>query len=144
MKKGLLFLAAGLFLLASCSKFEEGPGFTLRSKKARLSGDWKLKEITVNGSNTYNGEPLMSDQYVLKLGIEKNGKYTMSEEYTDPANAMYNDSETGTWDWKEDSLVLKSSDGYEEPLHVVRLSNSEFWIDETDGNEKWMYKFEQE
>ncbi len=144
MKKGLLFLAAGLFLLASCGKFEEGPGFTLRSKKARLSGDWKLKEITVNGSTTYNGEPLMSDQYVLKFSFEKDGKYNFSEIITDDANSVYTDTETGTWDWKEDSLMLKSSTNSEDVIHVSRLTNSEFWIDETDGNEKWMYKFEQE
>ncbi len=145
MKKGLFILCAGLLFLASCSKFEEGPGFTLRSKKARLSGIWILKEVTVNGSTSYNGQPVFDENsYFLKFTFEKDGKYTMSETYSDPANAMSNYSETGTWDWKEDSLMLKSSTNSEDVIHVSRLTNSEFWIDETDGNEKWMYKFEQE
>ena len=143
MKKGLLFLAAGLFMLTSCGKFEEGPGFTLRSKKARLSGDWTLKEITVNGSNTYQGEPLLDGTYIVKFGFEKDGKYTFSETYTDATTGAITDTEVGTWELKDDSLMTKSSTNSEDALHVIRLTNSEFWIDETDGTEKWVYKFEQ-
>lgn len=35
-----------LVVLNSCSKYEEGPGFSLRSKKARLENTWKFDKIT--------------------------------------------------------------------------------------------------
>ncbi len=146
MKKGLLFLAAGLFMLSSCGKFEEGPGFTLRSKKARLSGEWKLKEVTMNGSTSIDGVPILDGTYQMIFDFKKDGKFTFSESNTD-VNQTYSYTDSGTWEWKEDSLVTKSlgDDNIEdtEALHVLRLTNSEFWIDDTDGTEKWVYKFEQ-
>ncbi|MEN9333933.1 MAG: hypothetical protein RLY35_1113 [Bacteroidota bacterium] len=145
MKKGLFILGAGLMLMASCGKFEEGPGFTLRSKKARLSGNWKLKEITVNGSTSYNGQPLLDASYEMLFDFTKDGKFTFTEKYL---NSATNYSNNGTWEFKDDSLITKSlgDDNIEdrEGLHIVRLTNSEFWIDETDSTEKWVYKFEQE
>ena len=37
--------------LASCGKYEEGPGFSLRSKTARLAGEWTIEKATVDGQD---------------------------------------------------------------------------------------------
>lgn len=47
IKKVLLF---GVIALAfACGKYEEGPKFSLESKKSRLVGEWKVTSITKNG-----------------------------------------------------------------------------------------------
>lgn len=43
IKIGLASLGMIAFLSA-CGKYEEGPGFTLLTKKARLTGEWDAKE----------------------------------------------------------------------------------------------------
>lgn len=37
-------------VLSSCSKYEEGPNFSLASKKSRMSRDWRLESTTIGGS----------------------------------------------------------------------------------------------
>lgn len=50
MKK-LIFPIIILLLIASCKKYEEGPTFSLRSQTQRLTGKWKLIDVsTGNGS----------------------------------------------------------------------------------------------
>ncbi|MBU3660524.1 MAG: hypothetical protein FGM14_11665 [Flavobacteriales bacterium] len=46
----LAFIALIITLLSSCNKYEEGPNFSLSSKKSRLVGEWKLVKQTENGS----------------------------------------------------------------------------------------------
>jgi hypothetical protein len=142
MKKGLFILSAGLLLLASCGRYEEGPGFTLRSKKARLAGDWKVTEITVNGSTTVDGDPTLPTGYELNFTFEKDGKFSVSSSDSDTPNTP----DTGTWEFKDDSLVTKYSDGFREAFRIVRLTNKEFWFDFTfnyNGEKDVLqYKFE--
>ncbi len=44
-----LFISTLITLLASCSKFEDGPWISFRSEEKRLVGDWTLKSLTVDG-----------------------------------------------------------------------------------------------
>jgi hypothetical protein len=146
MKKGLLFLSAGMLVLASCGRYEEGPGFTLRSKKGRLAGDWKVTEITENGSTTVNGEPTLPSGYSFDMSFEKDGNFSFSQQY--PGETA--DNEKGTWELKDDSLVLvyPNDNNYRESLRIVRMTNSELWLDDTytdpsdQSKEVTQYKFE--
>ena len=45
-----LLILVGL-QLASCGKYEEGPGFSLRSKTGRLAGEWTIEKMTVDGED---------------------------------------------------------------------------------------------
>ena len=52
MKSRFFTLAMAAFLalsVQSCGKYEEGPGLSLRSKKARVAGTWKLSKSSTNG-----------------------------------------------------------------------------------------------
>jgi uncharacterized protein (TIGR03067 family) len=56
-----LVVAVALFFMASCSKFEDGPAISFRSKENRLTGKWKLtkwmeKGADVTASNTDGNE----------------------------------------------------------------------------------------
>lgn len=68
--KNTLFLAATVITVLnfqSCSKYEDGPSFSLRTKKARVTGDWEVVRI---GNETYpqNG-------YSLEMTFEKDGDF---------------------------------------------------------------------
>jgi hypothetical protein len=49
MMRYALVVAVALFFMASCSKFEDGPAISFRSKENRLTGKWKLTKWTENG-----------------------------------------------------------------------------------------------
>ena len=52
MKKlSILFAAFAVVLLASCGKYEDGPGFSLRSKTSRLAGSWTVTEAFQGSTN---------------------------------------------------------------------------------------------
>jgi hypothetical protein len=110
-----------------------------------LAGDWKVTEITVNGSTTVDGDPTLPTGYELNFTFEKDGKLTLSSVYPDGA-AGSNSTEKGDWEFKDDSLVMKYSDGYRESVRIVRLTNKEFWFDLTDTyngqKDVVQYKFE--
>lgn len=47
--RNILTLLLPALLLFSCGKYEEGPNFSLRTKKSRLVGEWKL--VSFNDGN---------------------------------------------------------------------------------------------
>ena len=131
---GTLAIALVLFL-ASCSKYEEGPGISLRSKKSRLVGDWKMTSITTNGQNSatsvetdffecVSGSIIEYDfTYDIKeltYGINEDGTWTQNGKYeiTYPDDAAYFDctetyttesassSNKGTWEFSDDKESL--------------------------------------
>ena len=66
-----LLLAVSAIAVASCGKYEEGPGFSLLSKKARIVGEWSLSSMTVNGqSQDLSGT-------TVAVNIKKDGTYTV-------------------------------------------------------------------
>lgn len=51
----LTFIALLVLGAVACKKGEEDPAFSLLSRKARLSGEWKLSSLEASGSSTWNG-----------------------------------------------------------------------------------------
>lgn len=88
MKKTVLSLTATvlftsvMILLNSCSKYEDGPGISLRSAEERVSGDWNVESYTIDGE----------DQ-----------KYWKNSDYltcVDGFTIFYDEyDEVSTWDW---------------------------------------------
>lgn len=50
-------------LLSSCGKYEEGPNISLRTKRARLSGTWKMNAEYVNGALISNNDKLFTIEF---------------------------------------------------------------------------------
>jgi len=74
MKKlSILFAAFAVVFLASCGKYEEGPGFSLRSKTSRLAGTWTLTEA-FQGSTNVTGD--LTSGGTVELTFDKDGAYT--------------------------------------------------------------------
>ena len=62
----LIILTLISCFLFSCSKYEDGPGISLRTKKARLTGTWEIAKI--NGQN-----PDLFEDWEFEF--EKNGDF---------------------------------------------------------------------
>jgi hypothetical protein len=95
MKRVLLVLLIAIIAIPtfqSCKKGENDPAISLRSRKARLVGEWKLSQGTVEkkiGSNVLNyafdgakcvttGDVNTTTNYTEDLSIMKDGTFTFS------------------------------------------------------------------
>ena len=118
VSKLMLFaLAIMLFGLNGC-KYEEGPAFTVLTKKMRLTGEWEV--VSIEGQNKF-GE--------LYLQFDKDGKFKMIYDL-----GIFKESAEGKWDWAEGKENIEiTMDGDTEEWKVIKLTNSEFWFEDEDG-----------
>jgi hypothetical protein len=136
MKSKLLSLivaVALVFSVQSCGKYDEGPGLSFRSKKARVAGTWKLSKSSTNGVN----EPLDADDKDDELRLDKDGTL----EFVDPGNATIK----GTWDFESDKEKLKftfnlgagrGGSSVSTSATIIRLANKEMILESIDGTDK--------
>ena len=147
-----LFLALiSLLSLTTCKKGEDDPLVSLRSRKERISGDWRLQSGTAtytqgayresyifDGSNVtlYVAAPSYAagykGKYFLNLTISKDGKFTFKELLS---NVVLEAS--GTWNFnvgignekrKEDVLFFidRVSAGYTNGNSLFNRTNTNF------------------
>jgi hypothetical protein len=120
----LAFLGGTLLSVSSCGKYENGPGFTLLTKKARLTGDWDEKEtVDVNGNVTADN----SSDYAT---FEKDGTYKVT-------SGSF--SFIGTWEFVSDKEKLRvtytsGSSSISSEATIMRLTNKELWLKDDDGD----------
>ncbi|WP_306639859.1 lipocalin family protein [Sanyastnella coralliicola] len=134
----LMSLAAA-FALTSCGKYEDGPGISLRSKKARLVGEWQLEELEIEGTdytadvNRWEWEFKDDEEFRYSLQIEGFDTYAPQGEWSFSNN--------------KEEVELTFDDGDRVDLEIKRLTNSELWFEFTetydDGStELWELKLE--
>lgn len=127
------------FLVASCKKGEDDPGFTLLSRKARVEGDWKMTEGVVtlgykDASGIYPAELYkmnengytrtqpgrganFSGNYKLALQLTKEGHFIMTQQL-DSMNFEFN----GTWQFEGKSSDSKNKEKIN--MKVDKANNS--------------------
>ena len=132
----ILFVAiiAVAVFSSSCHKYEEGPKFSLASKKGRLAGTWKFDVYLQDGADKTSDYKTIvaSESYV----IEKDGKYTSSQTNT----ALFGGqtfSDAGTWtliDSKESLRMISNNVGAKaDTLKIIRLKSKELWLRSVSG-----------
>lgn len=106
-----------LLMISACSKYEEGPAFSLRSKKSRMVNDWKLVSSDTNGQ-TYMNPTL----YLLKP--KKDEKFDMNIKYGDQIFSV-----KGTWEFSNDKerLFLTYENDNNFFYKIIKLTKDEFW-----------------
>ena len=131
----LTIVMAAMFVLNSCGKYEEGPGFSLLSKKARITGVWSFDKMFVDGTEVEIDEIMQS----FKIDIMKDGTgktsvtfmgMTINQDFEWEFNAdkthlrmRSKDSETGEWEeWDESE--------------IIRLTNKECWMKDVETYEE--------
>ena len=114
----------------SCGKYDDGPDFSLRSRKERIANTWRV-EKAMNGADDVTAA---FDQYELKL--EKEGDATLVANYE--LGAITFEFETnGTWDLMNDDEDLEldfENDDADETYEILRLKEKELWLQEKGGD----------
>jgi hypothetical protein len=128
-KKNLTYVAlagATALTVSSCGKYEDGPNFSLLTKKSRVAGDWELKSI---GGESYGN---------VSMDFSKDGSLITTFTYS-YGGQSYTETYSGSWEFASDKENISLNiDGDITELEIKRLTNKEMWLDqdvtETDGD----------
>jgi len=127
-KASKLFIIASLLITGitiGCKKYDEGPGFSLRGKKARLVNEWKLDNMLSDGKK-------VSSLPTITWDIQRDGTIISNE-----GSSSYK----GTWLFsssKENFTTTFGSGGGSNTYEILKLKNNELWV-KRNNNE---YHFE--
>ena len=107
--------------LAACSKYEEGPNLSLRSKKARVSNNW-----VVEYAYDIDDQLEVTSDY-----LGESWQFTKDGVFTEFENGAVDN--TGTWEFLSDKEQLSiSKPGDVEIYTITRLKEKEMWIINND------------
>ncbi|MBM3916610.1 MAG: hypothetical protein FJ349_03240 [Sphingomonadales bacterium] len=99
MKAVLISLSLLSIGLVGCTKFSEGPSFSIQTRKARICNDWKLSDYVLNGNNVFDAS------ITTKMSIDKDGTYSISN-YTNVLEQIQGTYSHGTWVFGEDNTSV--------------------------------------
>ena len=108
----------------SCKKYEEGPGFSLRSRTERVSNNWKVENYKINGADYTS---LLSGYSEV---FEKSGAYSYHLDGV---------SGTGQWTFQNDDETIKvnGTDAQaSRTLIILKLEEKSFWYYYMDGTDR--------
>ena len=126
----LLFCAVSAFLLVGCKKYEEGPMFSLASKKSRVVNTWKIEKILENNVDVTAANTLFVANFSMEL--KKDNTYILTG--FNGATSV----ETGTWDFdtkKENIIATPNGSSSATKSEILRLKSNSLWVKQIDGND---------
>lgn len=134
MKKVAFLIPLSIFLLAACGKYENGPKFTLLSKKARIVNSWKGKQASYNGVPYSLNSTFYENTYIFK----KNFEYQILGE----ANQIQAAEQNGTWrfDDEKESVIIEIN-GLTDTLIISRLKNNSLWLKKEISGNTFLYEY---
>lgn len=120
----ILTSASIVLIAASCGKYSDGPGFTVLTKKMRLTNEWDIKTIIDSDGTSY------SDTSDDTFTFDKDGTYRSNSGSI---------SVNGKWEFtsnKEKIRVTYTSGSVSvtEESEILRLTNTELWLKDSDGD----------
>jgi hypothetical protein len=137
MSQKLLLAAALVTVLnfQSCKKYDDGPTFSLKTKKSRLSREWEVVKIYDNvGAQIF---PYSGSGYSFDISFEflKDGDFVETANYS-YGTYSYSYSYKGTWEFSssKENLLIELNNSAEK-WKINRLTKKEFWFADTQGNE---------
>ncbi len=134
-------LVALAFVAASCGKYEDGPGFSLASKEARVINVWSLDEEFENGV----AQELTADDKDDYIEFMKDGKAVFTW-VTSSGSANFD----ATWEFSDDKEKLIYYMTYEmlgttytdtTESTILRLTSNEMWLEQVDGSTTTEYHY---
>ena len=136
--KAILTLFVVGFLFTSCYKYEEGPRFSLLSRKARLCNEWVLQTYLDNGTDkTIVGE-------TTTLTIENDGTYSIST-VRNEMGQVQSEFSHGTWVFQDakGQVVMTDSQEGAIPLtyDILELRNSNLQLRKKIAGVSYIYKY---
>lgn len=118
MKTVLVLKRAGfvliLFVLAACTKYEEGSKFTFLTAKDRMVGEWTVTNITYDNNSVTSSYPFIT------MSIKKDQTYK-----TVSTSGSTSITEIGTWAFNSDKthFIQTRSDGQITDWIIMMLRN---------------------
>ena len=136
--KAILTLFVVGFLFTSCYKYEEGPRFSLLSRKARLCNEWVLETYLDNGTDkTIVGE-------TTTLTIENDGTYSIST-VRNEMGQVQSEFSHGTWVFQDakGQVVMTDSQEGAIPLtyDILELRNSNLQLRKKIAGISYIYQY---
>lgn len=127
-------IAAVCSSFMSCSKYEEGPKISLRSKEARVINTWKVEKYYKNGEDKTTDFFADKINYIETFTEDDEWSYS----YTDADdNELKIDSGTWEFDDKDNTIIDRNAGGSTwEELTILKLKNEEFWFWYMDSGDK--------
>lgn len=136
----VVILLASL-IMGGCKKYDEGPYFSLHSKRERIIGEWKLEKTYIDG---------VADGF--KIGYAtfmENGAYVWESYHQMTSQnqqgwviSSHLDSYNGAWEFCSDFEILKITMGDSKEYEIMRLSNKELFIEVEIDNCVYRLEFE--
>lgn len=130
MKKLAIYafaLSLTAFGISSCGKYEEGPGFSLLSKKARVTNTWKLTKVEINGQDNTPSESSYSLTMTLKDDETLSASYTI-------LGFPYNT--TGNWAFSSDKAdLILTANSETSTNEIIRLTNKEMKLQQINNGD---------
>lgn len=113
------FIIATVLSFTGCKKYDEGPAFSLSSKKVRVAGTWKFKSFIDNGND--------DTQYF----IDSQWEFQKDGDFKDIENGnVY----LGSWEFASDKEAIDLTyDGDTYRWNITRLTNKEMWLERNDS-----------
>lgn len=158
--KNILLILAVLAALTSCKKGDNDPFISLKSRKGRLSGDWKVINATYTLNDTlwvYDGTTLIKSldgaelnriTVTHEISFTKSGDYTVNKSSIYPADFFApntneittNYLETGIWnftggagDSKTKSQLLLQPERIEKRIEGLAEVDAQVWVNPLYG-----------
>jgi len=123
----LLFFLAVFFITSSCGKYEDGPTFSLLSKKSRIANTWKIDKVFIDDVDRTSIYTEYMKTY--KLELTKDG--TISETTTTTLGTA---TVKGTWALtSSDENLVFTMPGLNIINKILKLKSGEMWLQKTDG-----------
>jgi hypothetical protein len=124
MKKAIIISALFIGLLVSfsaCTKYEEGPSFSVLTPEMRIKGQWNQTALYIN-------DVLSTSEYTVEFTFNSGGTGTLSTSLT---AVLGTSTDSIDWQFADDKTILqyKEIDATEwDDIKILRLTNSEMWI----------------
>lgn len=125
-----MFIAVSAFVFVGCKKYEEGPAFSLASKKGRVVNVWKVEKEIYDGV-----EQTLDPNDDTSIEFKKDDTFTVSGTSQGVTISL-----SGTWkfgDKKETIITTMGSDL--DTTVIIRLKSKELWVKSTDGKSEYHY-----
>jgi len=124
IQRTLVIALAATMLSTGCKKYEDGPAFSLRSKKERVANTWRVGQA-LNG-----GQDVTSDFDQYELQMLSSGNATLSALYT-LGDLSFELQTSGTWSLQNSNEDLRldfENDDADETYEILRLKEDELWL----------------
>lgn len=104
VKASIVLVLASFLLAPSCRKGEDDPFLSLRSRKARLTGEWKLK----SGSESYEFNGIN-----IQIDYSENKKIINSTEYTYSEKIVFDKKGEYEWTCEDNNAAYREKGSWE-------------------------------